>query len=464
MMIQMTVQPTAPSFVVGEAVTFRLSIHNAAEGKAVVADPLLNEVEPVYTVNGLDGFSRQVRLLSARAPDPRVEPMATPAVVTMEVAAGGNWSEELTLDPMLLLRVPGRYGLQATLRAGPATVVSPVATFEMEAARVSTFGVALVPPRTLDSRLFTAWATNGPSGVRIVEAVRLDRAWGDDQRGKLYSSILYRGGTEPIAQVAVAEPLVARGMDFHGWVAWSEPGEIRAIRSNGGKPEGPTEVVYRASGELSPIAPLAMEESYDLRLYALETTGSSTAALVRVDVPRGRSGAARTSSRTLLPFAPRTAVALHAANGRTLILLAAPLGEETAIAGYEDGPIPRVTEIKRLGPWIDGRPLAACRLGDGRIQVACLAATPEVPRRTICYFAELKPNPVVVLSESTAVAGKIDPSQVRWVSLGLDGGRQRVAWRDSKGNAFVGAAPDTVFPTGNTTPLPAVFWACNSLI
>jgi hypothetical protein len=433
MTIQMDVQPTAPSFVVGEAVTFRFAIRNTASQSVTVPDPLLNEVEPVYAVTDPDGVVTHVRLLSARARSPLVEPMAPPAVITMEIPAGGSWSEELVLDPMLRLTVSGRYEIQAVMSLDGSEVRSPNASFSIEATHVSAFGVATVPPKTHESRLFTAWSHEGESGSQIVEAVRLGRAWGDEQRGKLYSGTIHRGARTAIGEVAVAEPLFVRGMDFHGWVAWSEPGAVVIIRSNAGRAEGGADVVYRTGNEISLIGPLAMEGSYDVRLYAVERGAVGDAELIRLDIPRARGGAIKVVSRTALPFIPETAVALHGESVATVIVFAARQGNQTTIAGWEDGLMPRVTEIARLGPWINGRPLAARRSADGRVVLACLSESTSDPRRTSLFSAVLDQGPLTLQSKLKTDIGDVDPAETRWLSLGLGDDGERIVWCDVTG-------------------------------
>lgn len=426
-----TVQPTAPSFVVGEAVMFRLTLQNTAPQPLTIADPLLNEVDPLYAVTGPDGQVTHVRLLSARAHDPRIEPMAPPAVITMDLPASGSWSEEMALDPMLLLTAPGKYSLTATLSAGGKAVVSPPASFTMEAAHVVAFGAAGVPPKTLESRLFTAWAHAGPSGAQIVEAVRLDRVWGDDRRGKLYSNTLVRGISGAVSSVATAEPVFVAGMDFHGWVAWTEPGAVSAIRSNAGKPEGAAEVVHRPSGAAALVGPLAMDRSYGARMYLVEQ-GASGAELVRVDVPRAAPGGAKVVWRARLPFAPEAGIALHAVGQASVIVVAGKLGGSAVVGAVEDDSTPSYTEVRRLGPWIAGRPLAARRAEDGSLVLACLSASGEDPHKARLFSAVLGPG-LAVKSESTTDVAGLDPGEVRWASVGVGVSGEHLVYRASGG-------------------------------
>jgi hypothetical protein len=432
MTIQMTAEPTAPSFVVGESVTFRLTLQNPDAQPVTVADPLLNEVDPVYSITAPGGAVTPVRLLSARAPGPKIEPLAPPALITMSLPPGGTWSEEIVLDPMLLLTVPGRYGLQATTSHAGQAITSPPASFDVEAAHVTAFAAAPAPPRTADSRLFTAWAHVGPKGAQVVEAVRLERMWGDDQRGKLYSSTLHRGGADPVQQIAVAEALVVRGMDFHGWVAWTQAGTVWAARSNAGKPEGAAEAVHRTGADVLFAGPLAMDGSYDLRLYGVERSAAQ-AELLRVDVPRGQPGGAKIACRAALPVRPEAALALHADGAASVVVLGGPDGASTVIAAFEDGAPPRVTVLQRLGPWLPGRPLGARRTPDGRVAVTCLAGNPDNPHVARLWSATFGGSPLASLSERHHDLPEIDPAQTRWVSVLLSDAGEHILFRDTKG-------------------------------
>lgn len=462
MTIQMTIEPATPSFTVGEAVTFRLTIQNTGAQTVTVADPLLNEINPVYSVTGPNGTVTQVQLLSARVQDPRLEPHSPPAVLTMEIPAGDRWSEEITLDPMLMLQTPGQYALLATLDSEGTPVVSPEVTVTIEAARVSAYGWAAVPPKTLESRLFTAWANKGQAGWQIVEALRLDRAWGNDKNGKLYSSTLKRGLGGPIRQIAVAEPLFLRGMDFHGWVAWTEPGRLFAIRSNAGRPEGDAEVVYESDSEFRLIGPLAMDSSYDVRIYAIERGDDGAAELIRLDIAREPGSTAKITSRTALPFMPGTALALHREGEATVLALGAAQEHQTVIAVFEDGPAPRISEIGRLGAWISGCPLAAQLSANGAVQVGCLAVSPEDPHLAQFYSAVVGRNPVAVRSQSRVDMEAVDPTDTRWVSLALGNGGMQLVWRDARGDLHYRDASGTLHPLEADfadEPLPSVITA-----
>ena len=435
MSIEIIVQPTAPSFVVGEGVTFRLTIRNSGSTPVTVADPLLHEVDPVYTVTAPDGAVKQVRLLSARVPSPLIEPNAPPAEIAMEIPANSAWSEELVLDPMLLLTEPGSYLLQATVSERGTPVASAPASFTIEAARVTAFGAAFGPVKSAASRLFVSWAHAGKTGARIVEEVRGERAWGDDRRGKLYSGALASQVRGPVEQVAVAEPLFVRGMDFHGWVAWTEPGAISVLRTNAGKAEGGAQIVLKTTAPTSLIGPLAMNGSHDARLYAVER-GPGGAQLTRVDVPRDLSGQAKVVSRTALPFAPESTVALHDEHARSVIVLAGTSDGTTSVVAVDDGAKPRVVEFGPLGPWVRGRPLGARRISDGRIEVVCLTSDARHPHQARMFRAVLETEPLSVRSQSSADVPGLDPAEIRWASVAALGGGEQILWRSAKGEIY----------------------------
>jgi len=460
MTIQMTIEPITPSFVVGEALTFRLTIMNSSAASITVPDPFLNEIEPVYAMTFPDGHVQKVNLQAARTPHPLIDKNAPLASNTTEIPAQKAWTNEIRVDPMLLLNQVGKYQIQATMSVSGELITTHPAAFAIEAAHVTSFAWSISPPCTSEAKLFTVWAHKGLTSARIVESVRMGPIWGNEKNGKLYANSLVSDVSTPIGQVVLAEPLFVNGMDFHNWVAWTEPGIVSIARSNAGKLEGPVTQLLKTKADVLLIGPMAMDSQYNVRLYLIERTVNS-ATLVRLDIQRTGSGAAQVIAKTALPFVPQMAVALHHDKQPTVIFMVFEREHATVIAVVKDDPSPQVIELKQLGPLLHGRPLAARRAAaDGQITIECLAGAPNDARLARLFSAEIGETPIHILAQTESDWPEINPTETRWVSLAATASGLQVLARDMRGIANYRSGTTSarnISDNFNDTPIPELF-------
>ena len=398
----------SPEFVLGEMVQVRLTIANTSGQTIQVPDPLLNELEPEYTLTGPE--SGKVSLGHARIKGAITDPMAPPIRATMELAPGQKWSELVPLDPMILLSQPGQYKLQVAYGQAAATTA-----FAIIRPKRVLFDVAPEGSFSTGARLLTPWAGD----THIVDAIRLGHQWGDDRRGKLFANPVFR--TSEVTQIAAAVNARPPGMEFKHWMVWAEGSKVWALSSVAGQPSGKPLNLWNGTEGLRLVRPAAIKAGNRLTIFLVEPDNS----LVEI-----HNGQAR---RIALPIAPEVTAAVHLEDGRSLVAVS----DRRRIVVVEDGKAGHPMEMN-VGL------LAMCLDRDGLSWVGFPAGGERLLLQS-APFSDLQ----------TVQSTEIDSNTGRPVWAALSG--KALLWRDAGGALYyqvAGGRPSAVKTGYESDPPP----------